>query len=48
LPNEGRLCARSFQPYKFWQTGDALQNDYSSNPELQKLLQDLEKSNARS
>src|SRR5882762_4108677 len=31
------------QPYKFWQTGDALQNDYSSNPELQKLLQDLEK-----
>src|SRR5436190_12521072 len=31
------------QPYKFWQTGDALQNDYSSNPELQRQLQDLEK-----
>jgi hypothetical protein len=31
------------QPYKFWQTGDALQNDYSSNPELQKVLQELEK-----
>jgi len=31
------------QPYRFWQTGDALQNDYSSNPELQRQLQDLEK-----
>src|SRR5205085_4666670 len=31
------------QPYKFWQTGDALQNDYSSNPELQRQLQELEK-----
>src|SRR3954469_15078380 len=31
------------QPYKFWQTGDALQNDYSSNPELQKQLQELER-----
>ena len=31
------------QPYKFWQTGDALQNDYSSNPELQGQLQELEK-----
>jgi len=31
------------QPYRFWQTGDALQNDYSSNPELQRQLQELEK-----
>src|SRR3954447_7265203 len=31
------------QPYRFWQTGDALQNDYRSNPELQGHLQELEK-----
>src|SRR5439155_13967537 len=31
------------QPYRFWQTGDALQNDYSSNPELQRQLQELDK-----
>jgi len=31
------------QPYKFWRTGDALQTDYSSNPELQRLLADLDK-----
>lgn len=31
------------QPFKFWQTGDALQNDYSSNPELQRQLQELDK-----
>src|ERR1051325_1909140 len=31
------------QPYRFWQTGDALQNDYSSNPELQRHLQERER-----
>jgi hypothetical protein len=31
------------QPYQFWRTGDALQTDYSSNPELQRLLADLDK-----
>src|ERR1043166_280778 len=31
------------QPYRFWQTGDALQNDYRSNPELQRHLQELER-----
>ena len=31
------------QPYQFWKTGDALRNDYSSNPQLQSLLAELEK-----
>lgn len=31
------------QPYRFWQTGDALQNDYASNPELKRQLQELDK-----
>src|SRR6185436_834746 len=31
------------QPYKFWQAGDALQNDYGSNPDLQRRLQELDR-----
>jgi hypothetical protein len=31
------------RPYRFWQTGDALQADYGSNPDLQRQLQDLDR-----